>query len=895
MKRYPTMPSRAFLRTALAGSALAIASSSVFAQPTDNPVTAAFPVGDAFYLNGIEYGNYAWTDDINWSNVYDVTTDLTGAPLFLLSNVTKDDLPPNHPNATAADIAGDASDDLATVQNAIDLLSALGGGVLYFPAGTYVFSDHIVLKDGVVLRGETPAVSDARLATYDPPTDFFFPRLAGIVDDPDVPDFGQRMKPGVATYVNPSDPASIMEIPKKVRVDQTYPNGLTASNYGIVNVDINRAAIEFLQEYMSSGTIDRFSVTFGSDDKNRMQGGNVVVFGNRINNAVDLEWLIAQDGDFNDWQLWPNRVGPHIDIMVKQNAIAANNRINDNHWQVLVNGEPKSAYPVDSFGMATEGVDNSGTTGDPTTDYTNALYRYKRDNGSTFTGGESGLVNSNNKYVLFRYTQGLGIAMNRSSRVGYGGSGPHTPAGEPSLQRMGLACRQNWVFISNRVGYQVAGLGIEVRDNVREDRSGEGVWLDPTGRKPQTNNSATYENRGYDISGDNVFVNNNTWNVQRRLIGTGGYPTIDGEGILIQQNDGQKPVNNWTVTNNSGNSYIGLFKLNNIRNANISNNTVTSDVITVLANPNFFPGVARNVTFNNNTVSGQIRVTADLLDPSTNTVITNNVSSSINMPDYSNSTDAPASLYRDPHYVVWGNNQSVTYDSWGEQNSEEWPTANLVNEQMTVKIVTPAKGQVLTAGVPVTLQVEVVSPETVTSSTLSSVTLYDCSLLDPNQQIQGYTHRTDANSLAGATALTFNAGTGYWEASWTPTAAHLDYGLFVVEAVMGDQTVKDGMRNDPAIDYSFSDPTFAMFGFEDGKAFTVGEPELAIVASGTTPELSFDMVPGGTYMLQRTSDLTNWEYVSGQIITNGNSKATGTLSDSGALPGGPFIYRVVQR
>jgi hypothetical protein len=906
------MPS--YKRLLATASALLWATSG-FAQPTDNPVLTAFPASDAFYIKGKQFGNYAWTDDINWSTVYDVTTDLTLAPFTGLSNVTKDDLPPNHPNADHDDITGDASDDLATVNAAISQLSALGGGVLYFPAGIYVFSDNIVLKDGVVLRGADPTgVTDARTTGYNPPTDFFFPRLPGIVDDADVPQFGKRMDPsGVAAssviggaYTNPADVPSKMLITKKVEIDQTYPAGLTATNYGIVNVDLFRAGVQFLQEFQSNGTIDRFSVTFGSGDKNRMEGGNVVVYGNRLNNVVDLEWLIAQDADFNSWQLWMNRVGPHIDVMVKENSIVANNRINDMEYEFR-NGSPLSnTQPyllVDSFGMAVTGDDNSGVTGDPDTDYTNPANVYLDRSGNIISGNNPnvGVNNSNNKYVLFRHSQGLGIAVNRSSRVGYGSSGPHTPAGEPSLQRQGNVVRQNWLYITNRVGYQLSGFGLEVRDNVRVDINGDAVVLGPTGDRYQTNNSATYENRGFDVTGDNIFVNNNEYTVYNRTIANAGFPTVDGEGILIQQNDGQLSVNNWTVANNTGNRYIGLFKLRSMRNVSISNNTVTGGNIQILANPNFFPGETRNLTLNNNSVSGGVNWTAGLLELTSTSVITNNSGGTITLPDYDNSVLSPSTLLNDSHYVLFGNTASVAFSDSNAgiaASATDFPLDNLINPAPEVKIITPALGQVLTAGVPITVQVEVnVDSSAQPSIGLASVTLYDASQLGADQQLQLFAYRTDANALLGATTLSFNAGTGYYEASWTPTTAFLDYGLLAVEAVMDTQTVKDGVSDDPAIDRNFTDFTIAMIGIEEGKVFTAGDPAI-VITSGTDPTLSFDMAPGGTYMLQKRNSLTggDWEYVTGQIVTNGNSKTTGVLTDAGALPTDPqTFYRVVER
>ena len=51
-------------------------------------------------------------------------------------------------------IADDQADDAMAFQKAIDTCSADGGGVVYIPAGKYVFRNRLIVKDGVTLRGE---------------------------------------------------------------------------------------------------------------------------------------------------------------------------------------------------------------------------------------------------------------------------------------------------------------------------------------------------------------------------------------------------------------------------------------------------------------------------------------------------------------------------------------------------------------------------------------------------------------------------------------------------------------------------------------------------------------------------------------------------------------------
>lgn len=897
MKRYTLSEKPVLRRASLLLGTLVASAAFLQAQPTDNPVLSMFPSSGAVVINDWTYGDYSWTDDLNWSTVYDVTTDLAGLGL---TNVTKDDLPPNHPNATASDITGDASDDLANVQAAIDYLEVNGGGVLYFPAGVYVFSDTIDMKSGVVLRGATPAnttgtygagtKADARDADYDPPTDFYFPRLPGIVADADVPDYGQRLD-GVNLGLDFSSmgAAAKTKLVKKIEIEQTFPYALTATNYGIVNIDINRAAIDFVQRNRADDTIDRYSVLFGSDHKNRMEGGNVVVFGCRINNVVDLEWNVP-DPDMNAWQIWTNRNAAKIDVMVKENAIIANNRISDNHWQVLINGEPKSSYPIDSFGMPLGGPDYAdGFNTD----------KYKDKNGNLISGGYSGLTNPSNKYVLFRYTNGQGILANRSSRTGYNESAgtEGNPAGEPSLQRKGVVVRQNWVFQSNRPGYSVAGYGVEVRDNVKRDRSGETNWLTPDGLSYQGNNSATYENRGIDLSGFKVFADGNDTQVFRRAITTGSYSTIDGEGLLIQPNDGSFVVD-WTLTNNTVNSYIGIYKVARIRNLNISNNRVISPGYIQIQSKDFpTMGIIRNITIDNNDSDGGISIRAALIEePSADNkiTITNNIAPSITVGDYNTATRP---TLNDDLYVISGNSVAVTFDdgkSGVPGGSGDFPDENVIDPAPVVEILSPAPGDVLTAGVPITVEVQVTVDEGAGANSLESVYLYDCSQLGTNQQIGNMNHRTKTESIAGRTQLTAASpatnGSGLYTATWTPSQDQIDFGLFVIDAKMTDVavTAPDSSAK------TWGDTTFGLIGMAGGVVTYVSPVLDIVVATGTDPQISFMTETGGTYQLEKSADMTpgSWADVVGQsVVGDGTEK---TLSDPAGNPasGQKAFYRV---
>src|SRR5262245_32293632 len=128
-------------RTRVAALALLVFVSAVRADdPTDNPI--------ATFYNGPE-GYPAWTDGIKWSRVINMKEYKNG------------------------------KNDYEKFQNAQKELE--GGGVLYYPAGTYDFTTKdpgrgLMLIRGVVVRGEAPkGHPSATEGKLDLPTNFVFP------------------------------------------------------------------------------------------------------------------------------------------------------------------------------------------------------------------------------------------------------------------------------------------------------------------------------------------------------------------------------------------------------------------------------------------------------------------------------------------------------------------------------------------------------------------------------------------------------------------------------------------------------------------------------------------------------------------------------------------------
>ena len=165
----------------------AVRAAAAAGAPLDNPLA---PLG------------LAWTDRIRWAECIDVTR-----------------------------MPGDAIEDRLAVAQAA--LAAKGGGVVYFPPGTYAFRETIRLLDGIVLRGADPRpVGRARDERYAPPTRLEFPKYGFVAAGEGTP--VDRAFKGIEL----ADPSS-------------------ASNCGLVNVDIQRGHVRFAEDAAHAcGVID---------------------------------------------------------------------------------------------------------------------------------------------------------------------------------------------------------------------------------------------------------------------------------------------------------------------------------------------------------------------------------------------------------------------------------------------------------------------------------------------------------------------------------------------------------------------------------------------------------------------------------------------------------------
>ena len=261
-----------------------------FARAADSVPISAAPTNDA----AAAYGQ-AWTGTLAWSQVFRIQ-DYGGK----------------------GDGAGDNGPSLERAEAAA---IAVGGGVIFFPSGTYVFANDVVLRSGIILRGQDPApVRNAPDPRYAPPTRFEFPQyhFSSIGTGADA---GTAFK-GIHT-LNPA----------------------ADSNVGVVNIAVNRGFIDL------------------GDNKIRgpgfRAGSNRLVVGCTVRNAVmpqgyfHFDWEPAVPTSWQyPWQRYTDPFSFAIRVISTSNALVANNRLlpaTDNFVEngYLIHDTKKNVVTVD--------------------------------------------------------------------------------------------------------------------------------------------------------------------------------------------------------------------------------------------------------------------------------------------------------------------------------------------------------------------------------------------------------------------------------------------------------------------------------------------------------------------------------------------------------------------
>ena len=479
-------------------SAVLLASMGFAAEPTDNAVST--------FYDGAE-GYPAWTDEIKWDNVIDMSKYDKGKTNF------------------------------KKFENARDRLAKKGGGVLYYPAGTYDFSDGpfdgpegrgLMLKSGVVIRGEAPKAKPIASQT-------------GALKLGTKFVFGFQKKLG---HEVPRDWNVIGLMPEKRKGPESV------QNVGIAWVHITGGVIHFgaplkwgktwgeagswKSAYAKPGWADRkpdgthpTDGFMGAPPWNT-EGGYVAGARGRLVMGCMLEKsVLMNDYDTCGRKEAPEGFGPEGFHMAKFAA-----RIAAYGARVLVANNVLAKTEEGNF-----------------------LYEQTTVGTHAGKGNEFRIGNVRTNTVMWDYNRVMGIDVNKDM-LGMVRGGVLLDRKGGYFEE-GVVIRDNWVFNHGHKGYNVSGKWITVRNNRNERyflrggapvlgvKEGWRLTLDGFIESADGGGGAVSDNlaRAFDVAGECMWIGDNVFN------NTGSSPGNDGEGICCQAHGGTH-ITSWAITGN---------------------------------------------------------------------------------------------------------------------------------------------------------------------------------------------------------------------------------------------------------------------------------------------------------------------------------------------------------
>jgi len=226
--------------------------------------------------------------------------------------------------------------------------------------------------------------------------------------------------------------------------------------------------------------------------------------------------------------------------------------------------------------------------------------------------------------VVFDYDNRPGLYVNNAGLGGSGGNGPDgTPDTHPWGFRKGIVICQNYVFCTGRCAISFSGDGTLCEDNVI--RFKDNVWRPTTTGTNLTKGSSTNDNRAVQMRGWRWTVAGNDYRVYRNLCFDRAYRINDGEGLMHEDHVNSTVLDS-KVINNTGNSYISIYKTAGINGLLVKGNNIRTSggisAIYVVANRNSGPYECRHVTIEDNTTAGSGIMIAGM--PASGNVIRNN-------------------------------------------------------------------------------------------------------------------------------------------------------------------------------------------------------------------------------------------------------------------------------
>lgn len=508
--------------------------------PIDNPVAT-------FYKNS-QYaaeGYPAWIDDIKWNNVIDMSTYSNGA------------------------------NDFEKFENARDLVYSQGGGVLYYPAGIYNFSNHptgpngrgLMLKKGVVIRGQAPASNSWAVKDINKPTDD-----SGLSDLQTVfifPTYDKKTSPASPELIVRDGEGIVPRDWNHIGLAPVSANGehiRDVNNIGICWVKLQYATVYFGGDFDWDATAKTYATAgawksasakttneYGQNWASRVPDGthpfdpftgaapgkylsgckNRLVFGCRFENAVvhDDIWGHGNLAETKMYGYFGSRFVGRV-VVYGENIFVANNIIPKPTKCFLFDMNVKVIGAGDATTLGLE-ITGTGSSGSSSNQIRTVMYDYARSIG--FDINKSLASQRENRCVL------------------------EADINKSSLYSDNVVVQDNYTYQHGNKGYEMAGKWFVLKRNVRTGnilsaynhcyKCGNDIVSDNVyGLTPNVNfiggkyrgwfNSLdggsdckyTDDNmsRAMDLAGWNSWFDANYWDQ------TGSNPGVDGEGLLYQ-------------------------------------------------------------------------------------------------------------------------------------------------------------------------------------------------------------------------------------------------------------------------------------------------------------------------------------------------------------------------
>lgn len=457
--------------------------------PKNNPL-------QEFYGNG-KYP--VWTDTIKWDNVIDMSVYETGTNWF------------------------------EKFENARDQLHSEGGGVLYFPAGTYDFTDMpddtpdgrgLMLKTGVVIRGQTPIdYTKALDDTLGLKTIFKFP------------------------YQNKGEGKNIPKGWNYIGIIPSEGEELKdVNNVGIVWVETDGAAIYWGGQFTFGDTW----ATAGAWYSNKASKGR---WADRVPDGTHPMDIFAGASS--------SYIGAGSGRIVMGCALRNSAVVNDD----LINLAKEKYDTISSFYATYKFGARVGIYGSNVFVANNWLpkshkcFKYTQTTGITQQDQCNQTFGCHQRTLIFDYGKTFGLDINKGFLNPYSNK-------EVGYKHENVIIIDNFVYNHGSKGYELSGKWFIVKNN-RNERdylqegdnpyglgSGWELTLDGFYESLAGGNGCLSDNlsRAFDMSGAFGWIDSNYYD------NTGSSPGNDGEGILWQAHGGMSSLESFALTNNDGKS-----------------------------------------------------------------------------------------------------------------------------------------------------------------------------------------------------------------------------------------------------------------------------------------------------------------------------------------------------